>query len=98
MELINISDLITNSSNEVFCYITADNPKILNKIYDDIDRIFGFRQEKEVTPIIEMGECHRKKQLVIELPYSLDNCHDYFKAGLKAFLENNYEDYKIEFV
>ena len=37
MKILSISDVITNSSSEVFCTITADNKEILEEIYNTIE-------------------------------------------------------------
>ena len=70
MKILSISDVITNSSSEVFCYITGEE-EILEELYDTLDSIFGYNQESEVTPVVDMGECHKHKQIIIELPYHL---------------------------
>lgn len=44
------SDIITNSSSELFCVITSDNK--LREIHDLLDLIVGFNQEFEITPVV----------------------------------------------
>ena len=51
MKILSISDIITNSSSEVFCYITGEE-KVLKEVYVTLDRIFGWNQETEVTPVV----------------------------------------------
>ena len=100
MKILSISDVITNSSSEVFCYITGEEA-ILEEIYKTLDGIFGWNQESEVTPVVEMGERHRHKQIVVELPYCVRNkgYYEYFHGAIKGLLSiEDFQDCKVEFV
>ena len=45
------SDIITNSSSELFCTITSE--KHLKEIYEILDSIVGYRQEPEIDVCID---------------------------------------------
>lgn len=45
------SDIITNSSSELFCTITSE--KHLKEIYQILDSIVGYRQEPEIDVCID---------------------------------------------
>lgn len=47
------SDIITNSSSELFAIINSDNDT-LDKIYELVNRLFGYDQESEVTPVVRL--------------------------------------------
>lgn len=101
-----ISDIITNSSSEIFAYIhSKDN---LYVIYDIINHIFGFNQEYEITPCVylkdksniddysdEYFKSFPDRWIEIELPYDMDNYKEFYREGLEAILNkrigsNNY--------
>ena len=48
-----ISDIITNSSSEVFCVIHSTNREFIDELYSQLDAIYGWNQEPEQTPVIE---------------------------------------------
>ena len=99
MKILSISDVITNSSSEVFCYITGEE-EVLKEVYDTLDRIFGWNQESEVTPVVEIGELHKHKQIVVDLPYHLGKgSYEYFRGAIKGLLSvEDFQDCKVEFV
>lgn len=82
MKIISISDLITNSSSEVFCVITGPE-KELQEIEDILDDIFGYNQEYEITPVVDMDD----EGLVIDLPYRMTR-NDKFMAYWNGAIQN----------
>ena len=48
-----MSDIITNSSSEVFVRIHSSNREFMDELYEQIDAVFGWNQESEQTPVIE---------------------------------------------
>ena len=52
MKIQTISDIITNSSSEIFCTIHSDNRELIEELYDQIYSVFGWNQESERTPVI----------------------------------------------
>jgi len=94
MKILSISDVITNSSSEVFCYITHDDRSVLEEIYNTLYDLFGYDQEDEITPVVYI----ENGKVTVNLPYSLIYCSAFFEAGLKALLEKKFKDCKIKFV
>ena len=63
-----VSDLITNSSSELFATIDADK-EVLEDIYELINCLFGYDQESERTPVVTL--CKRPTKSEIEDRYNL---------------------------
>ena len=53
MKIQSISDLITNSSSEVFVVIHSSNREFIDELYQQLDTIYGWNQESERTPVLE---------------------------------------------
>lgn len=99
LSIKSISDVITNSSSEVFCYINHSDKKILKEIEDLLGDVFGYRQEPELDVVISMGECNRRRHLVVEYPYWKRKVKKFYSEGIKALLESNerFKGYSIDF-
>ena len=82
MKIISISDLITNSSSEVFCTISGPE-KELQEMEDILVDIFGYNQEYEVTPVVGRND----EGLVIDLPYNMIK-NDKFMAYWNGAIQN----------
>lgn len=85
------SDVITNSSSEIFCTITGND---LDSIYELLKPLFpssyGY-SEMEPTLYMEDGV------ITLWLPYG-DSPTEFYKAGLEAILDKYFKDnYKIEY-
>lgn len=98
-----ISDIITNSSSEIFAYIHSKNH--LKPIYSIINTIFGRDQESEMTPCVylrnkkdydEWRYYPKSKEYMdsfpdhwveIELPYDMSGCEEFYREGLEAILD-----------
>lgn len=98
IKIQSISDIITNSSSEVFCTITG---KDIEAAYQVLKPFFP-GEDSEMEPTIsyyEKGEWDDEDsppQVVIWMPYGFDGVTTFYRAGLKAFLdqaigENNYD-------
>ena len=75
MKILSISDLITNSSSEVFCIITPEAKSMVKDIFEVFDDIFGYNQEYEVTPVVTCDEdC-----VSIDLPYHFSEYSEFSK-------------------
>lgn len=106
-----VSDIITNSSSEVFCTITADK-EVLDKINSILSRVISDYGYSEDDPLLK----YRSKEQMLEdgwyneeelkgypdqwieitMPYCISGCETFYKAGIKALLDvNNIKDYKI---
>lgn len=81
-----ISDIITNSSSELFATITSESEETLNEIYSLIDKLFGYRQESEITPCVDLY--HRPTQEQID--------HWEIDSWLRYKTPSEYPEYWIE--
>lgn len=102
IKLQSVSDIITNSSSEVFCTITG---KDVESIYSLLKPFFP-GDDSEMEPVLsyyEKGEWDEESPeiAVIWMPYGFDGVTTFYRAGLKALLdeligENNYSvDYEF---
>ena len=76
-----VSDIITNSSSEVFCTIKGQDIKAIKDI---IIPLFP-NTDSEMGPIAYLNE--EDSCVVIEIPYGLDGIADFYKEGLEAILD-----------
>lgn len=111
-----ISDIITNSSSEIFQTISGSK-EVIEQIEGILNPLFeqdGYYDEDIPTmnvvyksdivarPIDYYYDEEEIKNLPeawieIWLPYGLENCSEFFRAGIKALLEtNNIKDYIIK--
>ena len=91
-----VSDIITNSSSEVFCTITGKDTK---SIYEVLSPLFN--GDPEYVPFLEYweeGEYNEDTPEMVQLniPYSCSGVSKFYKAGMEALLtkyfgEGNYE-------
>lgn len=84
-----ISDIITNSSSEVFCKITGND---LDKIYGILHPLFP-GDDSELEPVLRYYEDNEwddgvPEHFVIELPYDLERVTEFYRAGLEAMLKD----------
>lgn len=92
MLILSISDLITNSSSEVFCTITADNNEILKEIYSTLEDL----GESDYG---EGGVWLEDKYVGISFDrdvFSL-GVEEILKAGIEKLLEPWKNKYKIDY-
>lgn len=83
------SDVITNSSSEIFCTITGDD---LKAIYDLLKPILPGR-DSDLEPILHMED----NIITLWLPYG-EYAVEFYKEGLEAILDKYFKDnYKIEY-
>ena len=102
-----VSDIITNSSSEVFCIISSDDH--LDEIWDLLSPMF-ISDDPEISPEITERYLEDEKEYLsmeeikslpykwieVGFPYSMSNAKDFYRAGLEAILSKNFgEDYKI---
>lgn len=83
------SDVITNSSSEIFCTISGDD---LVGIYELLEPLLpGY--DSEMEPTLHMEE----NAITLWLPYG-DSPTEFYKAGLEAILDKHFKDnYTIEY-
>lgn len=101
-----ISDVITNSSSELFCTIFSEEhlDDIHNLLVDLIGK--GYSDES-LSVYLECKDDDYKSEyykdypdywIEIHMPYDFYNASNILRAGLEAILENEFEDgYKIVF-
>lgn len=103
-----VSDLITNSSSEVFCRISSEDH--LSGIWNLLKPLFNNYDPEMYPYITERNLEEEKDQLDVEeikrlpyrwieisLPYDMDESKDFYRAGLDAILSKNFEDYTIDY-
>lgn len=90
------SDIITNSSSELFCTITSE--KHLKEIYEILDSIVGYKQEPEIDVCIDycsksnIEESELKSQFYKELPDKwIEVDYPYCKNSVKEFYISGFE-------
>lgn len=99
IKIQSISDIITNSSSEVFCKITGDN---LDEIWDILQPLFpGI--DSELEPVLRYYDDNEWAEgvpelIVLDFPYALEPVSEFYKAGLEAILKDlncniEYEEY-----
>lgn len=83
------SDVITNSSSEIFCAITGND---LKAIYELLKPMIPGR-DSDMEPTLHMeGDA-----VTLWLPYG-DAPVEFYRAGLEAILDKHFKDnYKIEY-
>lgn len=83
------SDVITNSSSEIFCTITGDD---LETIYDILKPLFpGY--DSDMEPVLYQ----EGNSISLWLPYG-EYATEFYREGLEAILDTHFKDnYKIEY-
>ena len=107
------SNIITNSSSELFCIISG-NEDVLEFIRNLLSNIMDTEGYDEDYPSFEVFKKENLDKdnfvreswknmpeigIKISLPYRLWNCEVFFREGLKALLENSEvkDKYKLDF-
>lgn len=98
MKILSISDIITNSSSEVFCVISHPNTEVLDQIHSDLCDFFdSWKQEYETTLYIEDFNPDIDSDFEIEVPYSKSKYLELYETIINKWLKENYKDYNIEY-
>ena len=93
------SDIITNSSSEVFCTIKGLD---LDVIYEILKPLFP-NDDSEMGPTISYwreGEWDDNSEafITIDMPYGLEGVSEFYKEGLEAILDKYFGGhYNIEY-
>jgi hypothetical protein len=90
IKIQSISDLITNSSSEVFCRINSEDPEIKKQILALLEDLIP-GDDLEMEPVIRVWD----DEIVLDMPYDYWSSKTFYRAGLEAILkekfgENNY--------
>lgn len=105
--LQSISDVITNSSSELFCTIFSE--KQLESIYKLLSKLFD-NSDPEIGPTVSLIDKRTDSYyaeddyykdypdswIEIDLPYDTFG-HIFYEKGLEAVLKDNFNDFKIKF-
>lgn len=107
------SNIITNSSSEIFCIIKGDKETMLfinnllfnllgKNVYDEDSPMYELLCKSDLDKDDydeEQWEKLPEYSIQISLPYNLWRCHTFFEEGLKALLENSEvkNKYKLDF-
>lgn len=106
-----LSDVVTNSSSELFCTIFSDTQ--LEQIYRLFDDLFGYNNDSELGPTVrfinkkdddyyqdEDGySSYPDSWVEISLPYDSYDASSFYSAGIKAILKDKFpnSDYILNF-
>lgn len=99
IKIQSVSDIITNSSSEVFCTIKGLDLEVINEI---LEPLFP-NDDSEMGPTMsywEEGEYGEGSEsfITIDLPYGLEGVSEFYKVGLGAILDKYFEGhYHIEY-
>lgn len=100
IKIQSISDIITNSSSEVFCTITG---KDIEAIADLLGPLFS-DGDPELCPFMDFwneGEWNKGSpaQIQISIPYGYERVEDFYKVGIEALLDKHFGEgnYTIEY-
>lgn len=107
LKIQSISDVITNSSSEVFCSISTEDESLRETIFNLLKTILP-GDDSDYSPVVritnpwdheKMEEDLSKKVIEIDLPYSHYDCVDFYKEGVSAILEKHFgkDNYTIDF-
>ena len=89
MIIKSISDLITNSSSEVFCVISGNNSEVLEQIHSDLYDFFDcWKQEYELTVCLSSFDSRDDKQIKVDIPYSKDKYLNVYETIIKEFCKD----------
>lgn len=94
LSMINIqsfSDIITNSSSELFCTISGSED--ISSIFSDIIEPLFPGEDTEISPAAYYDE--ETNTISITLPYGI-YCDEFYKAGLEAIL-GKYNNITIDY-
>lgn len=105
MNILSISDVITNSSSEVFCTIYHENKDTLREIYEKLSDVISTDGYSEDEPVLydhidvssEDEDAYLPECIYIDIPYSVECVYDFYKAGLEAILDKHFKDYIINY-
>lgn len=91
-----ISDIITNSSSEVFCKITSENN--LNDIYEFLKEIFP-SDDYEMDPVVDYYDTADEPYIYIDIPYHMEEMCNLLKHGLPPMLKDKFSnsEFKIDY-
>lgn len=106
-----LSDVVTNSSSELFCTIFSNTQ--LEQIYGLFDDLFGYNDDSELGPTARLinktdADYYQDEEeyasfpdswIEISLPYDSYDASSFYSAGIKAILKDKFpnSDYILNF-
>jgi hypothetical protein len=99
IKIQSISDIITNSSSEVFCTITGEDVKSIYEILSPL-----FKGDPDSSPFLSYWKENEydedtPEMIQLNIPYSCSGVCEFYKAGMEAVLDKYVWDknYQIEY-
>lgn len=81
IKIQSISDIITNSSSEVFCTITGPDIDIIKEL---IFPLFP-NKDSEMGPTVSFDD--ETNCIEINMPYGIEGFEEFLRLGLEAYLD-----------
>ena len=99
IKIQSISDIITNSSSEVFCTITGEDIKSIDEFLSPL-----FKGDPDYSPFLYYWEENEydedtPEMIQVNIPYSCSGAYEFYKVGIEAVLDKYVGDknYQIEY-
>lgn len=84
LKIQSLSDIITNSSSEVFCSIDSNDPKIKEQIFGLMKNLFP-GSDSDMEPTVNIYN----EAIEVWLPYDT-TLFTFYKAGIEAILNERF--------
>lgn len=93
LKIQSLSDIITNSSSEVFCSITSNDSEIKKQIFDLMKNLFP-GSDPDMEPTVDIYD----EAIEVWLPYDTTSL-TFYEAGIEAILNERFgkENYTIDY-
>lgn len=93
LKIQSLSDIITNSSSEVFCSINSNDPEIKKQIFDLMKNLFP-GSDSDMEPTVDIYD----EAIEVWLPYNTTSL-TFYEAGIEAVLNERFgkENYTIDY-
>lgn len=99
IQIQSISDIITNSSSEVFCMINSRDEEIKKRIYEYLKNDLFPGKYSDEEPTVDYWDDEDNDEIQIWLPYDHCSSLTFYKAGIEAILNEKFgkNNYTIEY-
>lgn len=93
LKIQSLSDIITNSSSEVFCSINSNDSEIKKQIFDLMKNLFP-GSDPDMEPTVDIYD----EAIEVWLPYDTTSL-TFYEAGIEAVLNERFgkENYTIDY-
>ena len=98
IQIQSASDLITNSSSEVFIKISSDDKALITRVYEWIDKCLGFTEKMDsdlyfTCRMEEPGFMDNDMfDVLVRCPQYMYEQADFFREGVDAILRKDFKD------